>query len=285
MRPVHVMLAVLVAALWGFNFVVIRIGIDNFPPLLFSAFRFSLAAFPLVFFIRKPDVPWRIIIAIGLVLGVTKFSLLFVGMDLGLSAGLASLVLQSQAFFTALLMAVIFKEMPRPVQLLGIAVAFAGIGLIATTVDQAITPIGLTMVVAAGFAWAISNLLMKQAGKVDMLALIVWVSLIPPVPLFIMSMMIEGTDAAYEAVVTITWSGVGAIIYIAFASTIIGFAIWGKLIRFYGAGRVAPFSLLVPIFGMGSSAIVLGEEFGLIRLLAAVMVVTGLVLTVAVKPK
>ena len=285
MRPVHVMLAVLVAALWGFNFVVIRIGIDNFPPLLFSAFRFSLAAFPLVFFIRKPDVPWRIIIAIGLVLGVTKFSLLFVGMDLGLSAGLASLVLQSQAFFTALLMAVIFKEMPRPVQLLGIAVAFAGIGLIATTVDQAITPIGLTMVVAAGFAWAISNLLMKQAGKVDMLALIVWVSLIPPVPLFIMSMMIEGTDAAYEAVVTITWSGVGAIIYIAFASTIVGFAIWGKLIRIYGAGRVAPFSLLVPIFGMGSSAIVLGEEFGLIRLLAAVMVVTGLVLTVAVKPK
>ena len=285
MRPVHVMLAVLVAALWGFNFVVIRIGIDNFPPLLFSAFRFSLAAFPLVFFIRKPDVPWRIIIAIGLVLGVTKFSLLFVGMDLGLSAGLASLVLQSQAFFTALLMAVIFKEMPRPVQLLGIAVAFAGIGLIATTVDQAITPIGLTMVVAAGFAWAISNLLMKQAGKVDMLALIVWVSLIPPVPLFIMSMMIEGTDAAYEAVVTITWSGVGAIIYIAFASTIVGFAIWGKLIRIYGAGRVAPFSLLVPIFGMGSSAIVLGEEFGLIRLLAAAMVVTGLVLTVAVKPK
>ena len=229
--------------------------------------------------------PWRIIIAIGLVLGVIKFSLLFVGMDLGLSAGLASLVLQSQAFFTALLMAVIFKDMPRPVQLLGIAVAFAGIGLIATTVDQVITPIGLTMVVAAGFAWAISNLLMKQTGKVDMLALIVWVSLIPPVPLFVMLMFIEGTDAAYEAVTTITWSGVGAVIYIAFASTIIGFAIWGKLIRIYGAGRVAPFSLLVPIFGRGSSAIVLGEEFGLIRLLAAAMVVTGLILTVAVKPK
>jgi len=285
MRAPHVFLAVLVAAVWGFNFVVIRIGITNFPPLLFSALRFTLAALPLVFFIRKPDVPWRIIIGIGVVLGVVKFSLLFIGMDLGLSAGLASLVLQSQAFFTAILVALIYKELPRAVQVLGIAVAFAGIGLIATTVDNSVTPIGLGLVVAAGFMWAVSNLLMKQAGQVDMLALIVWVSLVPPIPLFILSMMFEGADAGLAAVSNLNFQGVGAILYIAFISTIFGFAVWGKLIREYGAATVAPFSLLVPIFGMGSSTLVLGEAFGPVRLVAAGLVIAGLVLTVAIKPK
>ena len=285
MRPSHVFLAVLVAAVWGFNFVVIRIGITNFPPLLFSAFRFTLAALPLVFFIRKPDVPWRIILGIGMVLGVVKFSLLFIGMDLGLSAGLASLVLQSQAFFTAILVALVFKEMPRAMQGVGIAVAFAGIGLIATTVDNSVTPIGLGLVLAAGFMWAVSNLLMKQAGQVDMLALIVWVSLVPPIPLFILSMTFEGVDAGMAAITNLNVQGVGAILYIAFISTIFGFAVWGKLIREYGAATVAPFSLLVPIFGMGSSTLVLGEEFGMVRLIAAVMVIVGLVLTVVVIPK
>lgn len=285
MRPAHVLLAVLVAALWGFNFVVIRIGITNFPPLLFSAFRFTLAALPLVFFVSKPDVPWRIILGIGMVLGVIKFSLLFIGMDLGMSAGLASLVLQSQAFFTAILVALIFKEMPGPMQVLGIAVAFAGIGLIATTVDNSVTPIGLALVVGAGFMWAISNLLMKQAGQVDMLALMVWVSLVPPIPLLVLSMIFEGPQAAYVAVSNLTVQGIGAIAYIAFVATIFGFAVWGKLIRIYGAARVAPFSLLVPIFGMGSSALVLGEDFGAVRLVAALMVIAGLVLTVVAKPK
>ncbi len=285
MRPAHVFLAVLVAALWGFNFVVIRIGITNFPPLLFSAFRFTLAALPLVFFIRKPDVPWRIILGIGMVLGVVKFSLLFIGMDLGLSAGLASLVLQSQAFFTAILVALIFREMPRPMQVLGIAVAFAGIGLIATTVDNSVTPVGLALVVGAGFMWAISNLLMKQAGQVDMLALMVWVCLVPPIPLLALSMIFEGPQAAYVAVSNLTVQGIGAIAYIAFVATIFGFGVWGKLIQIYGASTVAPFSLLVPIFGMGSSALFLGEEFGWVRLGAAMMVIAGLVLTVVAKPK
>jgi len=284
MRPAHVFLAVLVAALWGFNFVVIKIGIAHFPPLLFSALRFAFAAVPLVFFIPKPNVEWRIILGIGMVLGVFKFSLLFVGMDLGLSAGLASLVLQSQAFFTAILVALVFGEMPRRMQVLGIAVAFAGIGLIATTVDNSVTPVGLAMVVAAGFMWAVSNLLMKKAGQVDMLGLMVWVSLVAPIPLFLLSMLFEGPAAGQTALANLSLQGIGSILYVAFISTIFGFAVWGKLIRIYGAGTVAPFSLLVPIFGMGSSALVLGEEFGMIRLAAAVLVIVGLVLTVAMKP-
>lgn len=284
MRPLDIALAVLVAAVWGFNFVVIRVGIDNFPPLLFSALRFALAALPIVFFLRKPVTSWPIIIGIGLVLGVVKFSLLFIGMDVGLSAGLASLVLQSQAFFTVILAAVVLRERPKATQVLGIITAFAGIALIATTVDNSVTPLGLTLVITAGVAWACSNLLMKKAGPVDMLHLMVWVSVIPPLPLLALSYIFEGPEAIAASLTGMTWSGIGAVGYIAFAATIFGFAVWGKLIRIYGAGQVAPFSLLVPIFGMSSAALLLGEDFGLTRLTAAALVIIGLVLTV-LKPR
>ena len=285
MRPFHIFLAVLVAAAWGFNFVVIRVGIDAFPPLLFSALRFLFAALPLVFFVPRPKVSWRIIFGIGLVLGVVKFSLLFVGMDVGLSAGLASLVLQSQAFFTVMLASLLLGEKPGSQQILGIFVAFSGIALVATTVDASVTSLGLTLVIAAGFAWACSNLLMKQAGPVNMFNLMIWVSLVPPLPLFLLSALFEGTDNGLAAISHLDWKGMGAVAYIAFVATIMGFAIWGKLIAQYGAGRVAPFSLLVPIFGMGSSALFLGEEFGPIRLAAAALVIIGLILTVIKLPR
>lgn len=284
MRPIHVALAVLIAALWGFNFVVIKIGIDNFPPILFSALRFSLAALPLAFFIRRPDVSWALILGIGLVLGVIKFTLLFVGMDVGLSAGLASVVLQSQAFFTVILASFVLRERPTRMQMLGIITAFSGIGLIATTIDSGVTPLGLTLAVAAAFAWACSNLLMKRAGAIDMLGLIVWVSLVPPIPLYLISLVFEGWQAQAAAIASLTWPGAAAVAYIAFAATIFGFGVWGKLIRTYGAAQVAPFSLLVPIFGMSSSALFLGEAFGPVRMAAALLVILGLVMTVLKRP-
>ena len=283
MRLSDILLAISVAAVWGFNFVVIRMGIDAFPPLLFSALRFTFAALPLVFFLPKPNVSWGIIFGIGLILGVIKFALLFIGMDVGLSAGLASLVLQSQAFFTVILASIFLAERPSPLQVTGILVAFVGISLVATTVDTNVTPLGLSLVLAAALAWAFSNLLMKKAGSVDMLSLIVWVSLIPPLPLIVLSLIFEGWNADIAALTHLTWKGGGSVIYIALLSTIFGFAVWGRLISIYGASRVAPFSLLVPIFGMGSSAIILGEEFSSIRLFAAFLVIIGLILTV-IKP-
>ncbi len=284
MRPSHVALAVLVTALWGINFVVIRIGIDNFPPLLFSVFRFSLAAVPLVFFIPKPNVSWRLIIGLGFVLGVVKFSLLFIGMDLGVSAGMASVVLQSQAFFTVILAALVLHDHPTKLQMTGIAVAFTGIILIATTVDNSLTPTGLLLVLAAGAAWAVYNLMLKWVGQVNMLHLMVWISLVPPLPLLALSMIFEGPGAAYIAISTLNWQGVGAVIFNAFVTSILCFAIWSKLIRLYGPGKVAPFSLLVPIFGMSSAALILGETFGPVRLAATGLIILGLILTV-LKPK
>ncbi|WP_319411155.1 EamA family transporter [uncultured Cohaesibacter sp.] len=280
MRLIHILLALLVAAIWGFNFVVIRVGIDAMPPLMFSALRFLFAAIPLVFFVPRPQVPWPLLLAIGFILGVVKFGLLFVGMHVGLSAGLASLVLQSQAFFTVILASVILGERPRSMQIIGILVAFCGVALVALTVDADVTITGLLLVISAAFAWSLSNLLMKKAAGANMLHLMIWISLIPPLPLLALSALFEGGGNDLTALLQLDWKAIGAVAYIAYGATIIGFAIWGRLIAIYGAGRIAPFSLLVPIFGMGSSALFLGEEFGSLRLLAALLVIFGLVLTV-----
>ncbi len=274
-----VTLAVLVAFLWGLNFVVIDIGLGEFPPIFFSALRFTLAAFPLVLFLKKPNVAWKYILGIGLVLGVVKFTLLFEGMDVGLSAGLASLVLQSQAFFTVILAALIFRERPTAFQIIGIAVAFSGIWLVMTTIEGNAALFGLILVICAGVAWAVSNLLIKRVGAVDMLSLMVWVSLVPPIPLLLLSFYFEGAQTDLDAIRGLQFKGIGAVLYVSYVATILGFAIWGKLIQRYETSRVVPFSLLVPIFGMASSAVFNGEEFSQLRLLAACLVIAGLVLT------
>lgn len=280
MPLIDAVLLLLVAVVWGFNFIVIKIGIENFPPILFSALRFLFAGLPLVFFLPRPAVSWRIVVGIGLVLGVVKFSLLFIGMDVGVSPGLASLLLQSQAFFTVALAAAFYGIRPRSTQVAGILLAFAGMAVIAATVDASFTYLGLGLVLAAGLAWAFSNMLTRKAGDVDMLALMVWASLVPPIPLALISLATEGWERDIAALQALSWQGIGAVAYIAYLATIFGFGVWGLMIRRHGVSTVAPFSLLVPVFGMSFSALVLGENFGPLRLAGAVLVVCGLILTV-----
>lgn len=275
-----VALAVLIAVAWGFNFVVIKVGLETFPPLLFSALRFMLAALPLAFFLPRPATGWPVILGFGFMLGVVKFSLLFIGMDVGVSAGMASLLLQSQAFFTLILAALLLGERPGRTGILGMIVAFAGIGLVGATVDGASNLAGIALTLAAGLAWGASNIILREAGRVKMLNLIVWASLVPPLPLIAMSMVFEGPAAAAGAFAATGWPGVGAVLYVAFVATLFGFGGWGLLISRHGASRIAPFSLLVPIFGMSASAIVLGEAFGPLRLVGAALVLAGLALTV-----
>ena len=277
MGLVDIALLVLVAIVWGFNFVVIKIGIANFPPILFSALRFLFAALPLVFFLPRPAVSWRIVLSIGLVLGVVKFSLLFIGMAVGVSAGLASLLMQSQVFFTIALAAVFYGNRPQPVQVAGIVLAFGGMAVIAATVDGSFTYTGLGLVLAAGLAWAFSNMLTKKAGNVDMLALMVWASLVPPIPLAIISLVTEGAERDIAALRALTWEGIGAVVYIAYAATIFSFAVWGAMIRKHGVATVAPFSLLVPVVGIATAWIVLSERPGPLELAGGVLVVAGVV--------
>lgn len=281
MRPLDLLSALLVALLWGLNFVVIKLGLENLPPLLFSALRFTVAALPWIFLVGRPQAPWRVILAIGLFLGLLKFTALFVGMDLGMPAGLSSLTLQAQAFFTVLFAAIWLRERPTARHLVGMAVAFGGLALIA--IEFAAAPLdlaGLGLVVVAAACWGIANLFMKQAGGADALNLIVWVSVVPPLPLFAASLAVDGPERVAGALMDLGWTGTAAVLYIGLIATIVGFGLWGRLLGRYPAAVVAPFSLLVPVFGMSAGTLVLGEPLGPLRIAAAVLVLAGLAILV-----
>jgi O-acetylserine/cysteine efflux transporter len=279
MRRVHVALAVLVAAIWGLNFVVIEVGLEDFPPLLLSALRYSLAALPLLVWRGGAGVPWRWVLAVGVAIGVVKFSLLFVGMDVGMPAGLASLVLQVQAFFTVGFAAVLLRERPRAAQAAGLALATAGLALVASGLDGVATPGGFALVIGAAAAWGVGNVAIKRAAPPDPLRFMTLICVVPPVPLFALSLAFEGPRQVGDALAGIDLGGIGAVAYIAFAATTVGWGLWAYLLRAYSAGTVAPFSLLVPVFGLGFAALLLGEPLTARTVVAAALVVSGVLLT------
>ncbi|MFD8272324.1 EamA family transporter [Streptomyces flaveolus] len=279
MRPSHLALGVLVAAVWGVNFTVIEIGLDHFPPLLFSALRFLAAALPAVFFVGRPKVAWKWIVAVGLVLGVAKFGLVFVGMDAGMPAGLSSLVLQIQAVFTAVIAAVVLGERPSRVRVLGMLVACAGI--VVAAVDEGTSgPLGaFAMVIGAAAAWGVSNVLTRKASPPDALNFMVWVSTVPVLPLLALSLLTEGSSRDLAALRGLDWQGAGTLLFVAWISTVFGFGAWGWLLHRHPASTVAPFSLLVPVFGMTSAALFLGEPVTPLRWCAGALLVGGVALT------
>ncbi|MGV9453121.1 EamA family transporter [Streptomyces sp. NPDC003635] len=284
MRPAHLALAVAVAAVWGVNFTVIEIGLDHFPPLLFSALRFFAAAFPAVLLVGRPRVAWKWVVAVGLVLGVAKFGLLFVAMDTGMPAGLSSLVLQIQAVFTAMIAFAVLGERPSRLGALGMAIALAGIAVAA--VDEGDSgPLGaFVLCIAAAACWGVSNVLTRKASPPDALNFMVWVSTIPVLPLLALSLLIEGPSRDLAALRTLDWQGASTVLYVAWATTIFGFGAWGWLLRRHPASTVAPFSLLVPVFGMSSAVLLLNEPMSGLRWWAAVLLVSGVALTSFARP-
>ncbi|MGW7001550.1 EamA family transporter [Streptomyces sp. NPDC054933] len=276
MKPAHVALAVLVAAVWGVNFVVIDVGLHDFPPLLFSAVRFTLAALPAVFFVGRPPVAWRWVIAVGVALGIMKFGLLFIGMDSGMPSGLASLVLQGQAVFTMLFASVLLRERPRKAQAAGMVMATAGI-VVAGTDSTGAGPLGaFLLVVGAAACWGLSNIAMRKASPPDMFRFMVWVSVVPPIPLALISVPFEGLHKDMAALRDISWGGAGAALYVAWGATLFGFGVWGFLLRTYDSPTVAPFSLLVPVFGLAAAWVFQGQKMTLTTSCAAVLVVIGI---------
>uniref|UniRef100_A0AAU2VVI8 EamA family transporter n=1 Tax=Streptomyces sp. NBC_00008 TaxID=2903610 RepID=A0AAU2VVI8_9ACTN len=279
MRPLHIALAALVAAVWGVNFVVIELGLAHFPPLLFSALRFLVAALPAVFFVGRPKVAWKWIVGVGLVLGMAKFGLLFIGMDRGMGAGLSSLVLQVQAVFTALFAALALGERPGRVRVLGMGVALAGIGVAAVDEGAGGPVLAFVLVIAAAACWGVSNVLTRKAAPPDALNFMIWVSTVPVLPLLGLSLLFEGPHRDTEALAALDWSGAGIIVYVAWITTVFGFGAWGFLLSRYPASSVAPFTLLVPVFGMSSAALLLDESVSPLRWCAAALLVGGVGLT------
>lgn len=285
MKPKHVLLALLIAAMWGVNFVVIKVGLDSFPPLLLAALRFVLAALPALI-LPRPQIPWPRLIALGTAWFVGQFGFLFTAMAVGMPPGLASVVLQSQAFFTIVIGALALGEVPGWRQTGGACVALAGLYLIGTTAGTGgVTIVGMAFTLAAAVCWASGNILMRRTGKADMLPLIVWLSLVPPLPLFGLSYVLEGPERIAHAFSHMNMIGAGAVLYIAVFATIAGFGGWGRLLKLYPAGTVAPFSLLVPVFGASSAAFLLGEGFGGAKLAGMALILTGLAVVVLPAPK
>jgi O-acetylserine/cysteine efflux transporter len=276
MRPRDIALAVAVTAAWGVNFVMIDTGLTLFPPLMFNALRFTLAGFPAVFFVGRPQVPWRWVIAVGLALGVTKFSLLFAGMAAGMPAGLSSLVLQTQAVFTVLFAVLLLRERPRAMQVGGLVVAFAGIVVVGSRMGSDLGP--FLLIIAAAAAWGVSNIATRKASPPDTLRFMVWVSVVASGPLILLSLLVEGPSRDAAALHHLAWKPVLALLYVVVVATLAGFGGWGYLIRRYGAATTAPFSMLVPIFGITAAAVLLGERINTVDVIGGLLVIGGILL-------
>jgi drug/metabolite transporter (DMT)-like permease len=278
----HRLLAGFVAILWGGNFIAIHVGLEHFPPLFLAAIRFLVLAVPTVLLVPWPRVPLRWLLGYGVGFGTVQFIFLFIAMDIGMPTGLASLVLQASAPFTVLLGALLLRERISARQGIGIAIATLGLAAIAVSRAQvaAVLPVLLTLIGALG--WAFGNLASRLAAAPNPLHLTLWMSVVPPIPLLAMSMVWEGPAAGWEALrAAVTpegLPGVAALGYIAVLGTLVGSGIWVGLMRRYPAGVVAPYSLLVPVVGIGLAATVLGERPSMVELVAAAVIVGGVLL-------
>lgn len=273
-----ILLILLAVFLWGLNFIIIKIGLQQFPPLLFSALRFLSAAFPWVFFFPRGVIRWRDILGVGLFIGLIQFTLLFLGIYFGMPAGLSSLVMQSQIIFTLFLSIVLLHERPGPASLTGSAMAIAGMAVIAMSMKESTTILGFLLLLGGAFSWSAGNIVIKHAGAVDMLRLMIWMSLVPPLPLFALSAMFE--TGQWQAILSMGWQGAAILAYAGMASVVIAFGIWGRMLYRYPATAVAPFSILVPVFGISLSALILGEELGPLRIAGSLLAIAGLAVTV-----
>lgn len=276
----HLLLAVLITFIWGTNFVVIKFGITAFPPFLFATLRFLASTVPWIFFIRRPAVPWRTLATVGVLLGAGQFGLLFFAMRRDITPGLASLLMQSQVFFTIVLALLVRRESIRPVQVLALALALVGVALIGWhtlgRADAAITGLGFSLVLGAALSWAVANLVVKAAGRVNMLAFMVWCSLFAMLPLALLALWADPVPDLASAIRGASLAAWVAVIWQAVGNTLIGFGVWNWLLLRHPATSVAPLSLLVPVFGMTAAAIVLGEPLPVWKVIAAGLIIAGL---------
>jgi len=277
--PGAIAVILLVTAIWGFNFIVIKAGVAGVPPLFLAALRFILSAFPALLFVKKPAVSWTRLALYGLLLGVGEFGLLFTAIKLGAPAGESSIILQSQAFFTALIAAVVLKEKIRPFSLAGMILAGAGLVLIAEAGNSgalsAVPAQPILMVILAAFFWAAANVVAQGMTKTGGLSLVVWSSIFSPLPLLALSFLFE-RNSIVSSLSALQPVSVGALAYLVLLSTLFGYGAWNQMIMKYGAKKIAPFSLLVPIFGVTSGAIFLHERFSPLNAVAAALILLGL---------
>ncbi|MGO2715568.1 MAG: EamA family transporter [Brevibacterium aurantiacum] len=288
MRPVHYMLALLVVVLWGVNFIFIDFGLRDWPPLLLVAARFTLVVFPAIFFVKFPRGDFRRILLIGVFMSAGQFGLLYTSMFFGLPAGLTSIVIQIQAAFTVLVAALALREFPNRRQIIGILIGLSGLGVIGLSLQASVPIAAFLVALGASLSWAIGNVIARGVKEgTNGVQMTVWSALVVPVPLFVLSLLVDGPAEVAHALAHPTWGVVASIVYTAGCASLIGYVIWNSLLARFPASQVAPFSLLVPLVGVLSAWLVLGDRptvpelIGGVLLLLGVAVTTGVLKTIA----
>jgi O-acetylserine/cysteine efflux transporter len=277
MKISHLLLAILITAIWGINFSVIKIGLSSVDPFILAGIRFTLCALPALFFIKKPDVPWRYIIGYGLVFGIGLWGLVNLGIKAGLSAGIASLLLQFSAFFTILLGSVVFKESLTRYQIAGFALACTGLLSIVFITDGSVTFSGTLLVLAGAIAWSIANIIIKRSATKQIFAFLVWSSAFSPLPLFLLDWLVNGSNGYTALVSHVDYRAVLSILFQVYPNTLFGYWVWNSLLKQYPISTVAPLSLLVPVFGILGSMVIFGEAISSLKILALLLIISGLV--------
>ena len=273
----HIALALTVALLWGANFTVMKVGMGTISPLIFSALR-SLVILPLLFFIPRPKISWRTLLLIGLLIGTFKLPLMLLAISLGVATGLTSLIVQVQSFFTVVFAWAVFNQQPSPTNWVGMAVSMLGIGLISIQIGGSASMSGLIVIIISAIFWAISNIVIqKKCLHVDMLSLTIWINVVPPIPLLLLSCYIYGHEEFSQSFSTFTLTSFWALLYAGFCAGLLGYTIWGHLLKKYPATIVAPFSLLVPVFGISFAYYTINEMLTPTSILGSLLVIFGLI--------
>jgi O-acetylserine/cysteine efflux transporter len=286
LSPRDLALTLAVVTVWGYTFVPIKVALAEVPPFTLAALRFFLAALPMVFFVRRPEMPLRGVIGYGFAIGVCQFGLLFLGIKLGMPAGLSSLVIQVQVFFTIGLAVAFTGDHVRRHNVVSAAIAVVGMIVLALyKIESGLTGtvIGFAVVVAAAFAWAAGNIIAKRAADehgADMFALTVWSSLVPPLPLLAIGFAFEGgaeTPRIIAAMSPLAW---GCVLVMSYGATLFGFGSWNALLHRYPTTLISPFALLIPVSGLASGALFLGESLSPMQMTGVALVFVGLVYNV-----
>ena len=280
MTKKHQLLALIVTIIWGTNFVFIKYGLNELPPFLFAAIRFFLVAFPLIFFFPKPKASWWLIAAYGFFIGFGQFGILFYALQNDIQPGLASLVLQTQVFFSVIFAIFFFKEFITPIQWLALIISFSGIALIASKTGGQTTLLGLALALIAAMSWAMGNMVVKKAGKVDIIAFLAYSSLFVVPILAAMSLYFEGWDLIKTSIQSASMTSVYVVLWQTIGNTLIGYGLWNFLLSRYNAATVTPWALLIPISGMTAASFMLDEPMPLWKLIAAMLVLSGLIINI-----
>mgnify|MGYP001093704759 CR=1 FL=1 len=283
--------ALLIAIVWGANFTVVKLGVEGVPSMLLVSLRYVIVALPAVFFIKKPDIEWKYIILYGLTVGVGQFSCLFYAIEIGMPAGLASILTQLQAFISPLFAWMILKEKLKMKQILGFLIASIGLFAIAVSSGtgdmEAISILAFVLTILVPVFWSLSNIVVgfisKEAAadekEIDMLGLIVWSALIPPLPLLAFALMLDSPKTLIDAVINMNLMSIFAILYLGLGCTLFAYSMWSHLIAKYSIGKIAPLSLLIPITGLMTARIVLSEKLTGMQWVGAIIIIIGLMIT------